>query len=141
MQAPGVSVAADPDSRLPYRKPVLHVYGAVKNMTAGLAGSGTDAQGMFMAMTMSDLNTKQNIVRIGTHPLGFGLYLFDYKPEHRKHQHRGQGRRGSRFRHFGVMAQEVLRSTPEAVTMSSAGYLQVAYSRLGITTCSASAHQ
>ena len=45
------------------------------------------------------LLSKNNVVRIGTHPLGLGLYLFDYKPEYQDRC--GQGRQ------FGVMADEV----------------------------------
>ena len=45
----------------------------------------------------SERRVKENIVRIGDHPLGFGLYLFDYRPEFR--QHWGQGRQ------FGLMIE------------------------------------
>jgi hypothetical protein len=30
---------------------------------------------------MADRAVKQNVVRVGTHPLGIGLYLFDYRAE------------------------------------------------------------
>lgn len=119
-------------AKLVYQKPLLHVYGAVHTITAGLAGSGTDAQGMFMDRTMSDCTAKQDIVRIGTHPSGFGLYLFNYKPEFRHTWLAGQGPDANGFRYFGVMAQEVREFAPAAVTESAAGYLQVDYTRLGI---------
>lgn len=50
----------------------------------------------------SDQRAKENVIRIGTHSLGIGPYLFDYKPEYREQW--GLGRQ------FGVMADEVERS-------------------------------
>jgi len=77
-----------------------------------------------MMLTMSDRSLKQNIVQVGEHPIGFGLYLFDYKPEFVGF---GVGRQ------FGVMADEVERFVPEAVTVGAHGYRSVNYARLGIT--------
>lgn len=77
-------------------------------------------------MTMvSDPMTKINIVRIGKHPLGIGLYLFDYKPEYRDLY--GHGRQ------FGVMADEVETVMPEAVSIHPNGYKMVNYALLGIS--------
>ena len=73
----------------------------------------------------SDSSIKENIVRIGDHPRGIGLYLFDYKPEYRDVW--GHGRQ------FGVMAQEVETVLPEAVIMHPDGYKMVNYTMLGIT--------
>ena len=73
---------------------------------------------------VSDRNAKQNIVRIGTHPLGIGLYLFDYKPEFEPVA--GYGRQ------FGVMADEVEAVLPQAVVMHPDGYKRVDYALLGI---------
>jgi hypothetical protein len=134
-----LSAVAGATAKLPYQKPQLHVYGAVHKITGGLAGSGTDAQGMYMDMTMSDCNAKQDVVRIGTHPDGFGLYLFNYKPGYRQHvdsitvcnSARTQ-QPGTGFRHFGVMAQEIQQLVPMAVTSDAGGLLQVDYHRLGI---------
>jgi len=50
--------------------------------------------------------------------------LFDYKPEFADF---GVGRQ------FGVMADEVERFVPEAVTIGAHGYRSVNYARLGIT--------
>lgn len=72
----------------------------------------------------SERRVKENIVRIDDHPLGFGLYLFDYRPEYRAQW--GQGRQ------FGVMIDEVERVMPEAVSMHSDGYKRVDHSLLGI---------
>ncbi len=67
---------------------------------------------------------KENIVRIGDHPFGFGLYLFDYRSQHSAQW--GQGRQ------FGVMIDEVEIAMPEAVSMHLDGYKRVDYAMLGI---------
>ena len=68
---------------------------------------------------------KENIVRVGEHPAGIGLYLFDYTAEVRDIA--GHGRK------FGVMADEVAQVMPEAVSIAADGYRQVDYAMLGIT--------
>ena len=73
----------------------------------------------------SERRVKENIVRIGDHPFGFGLYLFDYRPEHRAQW--GHGRQ------FGVMIDEVEIVMPEAVCMHRDGYKRVDYGMLGIS--------
>ena len=73
---------------------------------------------------MSDRRTKENIARIGSHPLGMGLYLFDYKPQYREQC--GSGRQ------FGVMADEVEAIVPEAVSMGEDGFKRVDYGMLGV---------
>lgn len=105
-----------------YTKPTLTVFGSVRNLTGGSVATDTDDAAVMM--TMSDRSTKQNIVEVGTHPAGFGLYLFDYKPEF---AFAGTGRQ------FGVMADEVARIAPEAVAEGEDGILRVDYGKLGIT--------
>jgi hypothetical protein len=78
-----------------------------------------------MGMAASEPALKTNAVKVGTHPLGIGLYLFDYKPEYQATW--GTGRQ------FGVMADEVERVRPEAVLIHPQGYRVVNYSMLGIT--------
>jgi hypothetical protein len=73
---------------------------------------------------LSERQTKSNIIRVGSHPLGFGLYLFDYKPAFRDEW--GHGRQ------FGVMADEVEKVMPEAVVIHPDGYKMVNYAMLGI---------
>jgi hypothetical protein len=63
------------------------------------------------AIKKSDRRLKSNIVRIGTHPLGIGIYEYDID--------------GSRQR--GVMADEVLTVLPEAVLTGDDGYMMVNY--------------
>ena len=111
-----------------YSSPKLIKYGEVRTLVqAGSLGSNENSSSNPANpnfMTSSDRATKENIVRIGTHPLDIGLYLFDYRPEFRD-QH-GHGRQ------FGVMADEVEKVMPEAVSLSSIGYKQVNYTMLGI---------
>ncbi len=61
----------------------------------------------------SDRRLKRNIVRVGTHALGVGLYEFSYI--------------GSTARHSGVMAQDVLTVRPEAVITGADGFYRVDY--------------
>jgi len=63
----------------------------------------------------SDRRLKSNIVQIGTHKLGIGLYEYDI---------------GGR-RERGVMADEVLAVMPEAVSMRHDGYFCVNYHMIG----------
>jgi endosialidase-like protein len=66
----------------------------------------------------SDRRLKTDIVRVGTHPDGFGLYRFRYiwggEPK------------------VGVMAQEVQSVRPAAVVRGEDGFLRVDYQALGI---------
>jgi hypothetical protein len=117
----GASLAAG-GVKLAYQRPSLSVYGSVRELT-GASSIGKKSDGN-KAMS-SDPALKENAVRIGTHPAGFGIYLFDYKAEHRAAH--GHGRQ------FGVMANEVEMVLPEAVMVRADGYRAVNYSMLGIT--------
>ena len=107
-----------------YATPTLRVYGTVSTLTAGSNGSLPDTNTGAM-MGLSDPRAKEAIVRVGTHPLGFGLYLFDYKPEYRDAW--GHGRQ------FGPMADEVGTIIPEAVSVHPDGYKMVNYAKLRIS--------
>lgn len=72
----------------------------------------------------SERSVKEHIVRVGDHPLGFGLYLFEYRPEF-------QARWGN-GRQFGVMIDEVETVVPDAVFVHPDGYKRVDYGILGI---------
>jgi len=110
----------------PYSRPVFRVYGRLHRVTHGGGSVFTDAGStMGPPLPPSDRRLKQNIVKIGNHPLGFGLYLFDYKPEYRKRC--GDGR------HFGVMADEVEKVMPSAVVPGFDGFKAVNYGRIGIS--------
>jgi hypothetical protein len=106
-----------------YNSPVLRVYGAVRQLTQG-GGSAATFDGMSTMIKASDRALKTNLVRIGTHPLGIGLYLFDYKAEFQALAGRG--------RQFGVMADEVETVMPEAVIVHPDGYKRVNYAMLEI---------
>jgi hypothetical protein len=107
-----------------YQKPALKTYGLVKNLTQG-TGATANGDGGQQMMVVSDRRAKENIIQIGDHPLGIGLYLFDYKPEYRELS--GHGRQ------FGVMADEVETVMPEAVCVHPDGYKMVNYAMLGIS--------
>lgn len=108
-----------------YSMPILTRYGAVSQMTMSNNGSNTDGNNSNPGnMGASDRVLKQNIVPVGIHPCGIGLYLFDYKPEYRDAW--GYGRQ------FGVIADEVEKVMPEAVSVHPDGYKMVDYAMLGI---------
>jgi hypothetical protein len=77
-----------------------------------------------MDCMVSERTIKTDIVRIGAHPAGFGLYLFHYKPAYQE-----------RFGHglqFGVMVEEVVEILPAAVSLGEDGLRRVDYALLGI---------
>jgi hypothetical protein len=78
-------------------------------MTSGLVNIA--AMG---AYAMSDQRLKSHIERVGTHPLGIGIYEYDIFDR----------------RERGVMAQEVLTVKPDAVAMHPSGYLMVDYAAI-----------
>ncbi len=131
--------------RFSYSTPTLTRYGTVSKLTMSNGGSHTDGNDMNPGnMGASDRLLKHNIVPIGTHPIGIGLYLFDYKPEFRdvwvSVQTPPPAGRGSERLHvwghgrqFGVMADEVEQVMPEAVSLHPDGYKMVNYAMLGIS--------
>jgi hypothetical protein len=111
--------------KLPYTRPELKVFGSVSRWTMGTRTQFTDGGNTRLFRMFSDRNAKENIIQVGWHPLGIGLYLFDYKPQFREQW--GSGRQ------FGVMADEVEAVTPEAVSVHADGYKMVNYTMLGIS--------
>ena len=89
---------------------------------AGMAGTalggplgGAIGKGLFGGATPSDRRLKSNVVRVGTHPLGIGIYEYDIFGERQR----------------GVMADEVEAVKPEAVTTHpTEGYKMVYYGML-----------
>ena len=118
--------------KLEYQTPLLTRYGSLRDLTQSGTGKKQEKThadsscggSLIRFPCASDRNVKENLVRIGDHPLGIGLYLFDYKPEFRDEW--GHGRQ------FGVMAQEVETVLPEAVCTHPDGYRMVDYAMLGI---------
>lgn len=113
------SPEADKPGKQAYVRPELTRFGDLKGMTQGAGSANGD--GLTMTMT-SDRTVKENVVQVGRHSSGIGLYLFDYKPEFRERC--GQGRK------LGVMADEVATIMPEAVKRHPDGYLMVDYALL-----------
>ena len=119
-----------------YQVPVLLVYGSVAMLTQGGASGSNEASSTTPATpgcgsgtstgkkTCSARHMKENISRVGAHPLGFGLYLFDYRPEFKDYA--GHGRQ------FGVMIDEVVSIVPAAVGTDGNGYPVVDYAMLGV---------
>ena len=112
--------------KMAYQKPKLVTFGSVASLTRSAAsGSSEGSQGTgVMKPSGSDRRIKEHVERIGTHCLGIGLYLFDYKPKHRD--------TWGHDRQFGVIADEVEAVMPEAVSLHPDGYKMVDYALLGI---------
>lgn len=108
-----------------YQVPVLSTYGRVAELTQSGTAPASENPGANAFRKPSSREMKENISRVGTHPLGFGLYLFDYRPEFQSHA--GYGRQ------FGVMIDEVVGVVPEAVCTNENGYSVVDYAMLGIS--------
>ena len=108
----------------PYHRPELRNLGKLHLLTQGTGGMRADAGGVMDRAMVSDRRCKHRVVRAGTHPLGIGLYLFDYKPQF--HAAWGSGRR------FGLMADEVEAVLPQAVSVHPDGYKRVNYAMLGL---------
>jgi hypothetical protein len=116
MKRPGQARPA----RQPYASPRLEVLGSLRHATRGSGGMGADGA---LGMTrMSDRRVKEDIVEIGRHPLGIGIYRFRYRPPYSV----TYGRR----RQIGVMADEVAVKYPYAVSRDAGGHLLVDYSLL-----------
>jgi hypothetical protein len=72
----------------------------------------------------SDIRMKENISKVGVLPSGLNVYKFEYKPEFKDLAGHGE--------FVGVMAQDVEKTYPEAVSISPEGYKMVDYSKIGI---------
>jgi len=110
-------------TKLLYRQPKVTVFGKLHRLALGSHVGNNDASG-FPKNTGSDRRIKENIVRLDSYVPGVDLYLFGYKKDYRDAW--GHGRQ------FGVMADEVERVLPQAVSMHAAGYKLVDYTMLGI---------
>ena len=81
----------------------------------GGVGSAAGAAALLYGMgAFSDIRLKSNIIKVGDHPIGVGIYEYDIF--------------GRRER--GVMAQELMRIAPDLVMMHRSGYLMVNYGGL-----------
>ena len=93
------------------------------NFWGGLMGLGGAALGNPNIFTGSDQSIKENIKKIGSLDNGIGIYKFEYRPEYKDTWGHGE--------HIGVMAQEVEKVIPEAVSTHKDGYKLVNYAMLG----------
>lgn len=93
----------------------VNQYNAMMGGLFGLGSAGVGAYGLMNAapLALSDRRLKENIVRVGTHPLGIGIYEYDLLGK----------------RQVGVMADEVEEVRPEAV-VEIGGYKHVDYGML-----------
>lgn len=85
------------------------------NTQVGSYNSGLSSAAALAALYFSDRRLKSNITRVGTHPLGIGVYEYDIF--------------GKRER--GVMADEVQKVAPQAVLTHPTGYQMVDYAMIG----------
>jgi hypothetical protein len=88
-------------------------YNAKQAQSQGMMSGLGSLAGMGM-MAFSDIRLKDNIERVGTHPVGVGIYDYDIF--------------GRRER--GVMAQELMQVRPDLVAVHDSGYLMVNYGGL-----------
>jgi len=104
----------------------LNQYNANQAANSGFMGGlmGLGSLGMNAYTTFSDVNMKENIEEIGKLNNGLKVYSYEYKPEFKDIAGHGA--------HIGVMAQEVEKIIPEAVTTMSNGYKAVNYAMLGV---------
>lgn len=88
---------------------------------AGTQGSTSSGSGFNLGFGQgSDISIKENIHKIGTLGNGINLYKFEYKDQYKDTWGHGQ--------QIGVMAQEVEKVIPEAVSTHKDGYKLVNYS-------------
>jgi len=80
----------------------------------GTMGSTSAGQAALASIFSSDRRLKSNIVRVGDHPLGIGIYEYDIFGERQR----------------GVMADEVEKVMPDAVLEHPSGYKMVNYGKL-----------
>jgi hypothetical protein len=90
--------------------------GSSNSKTATSDPMATIGQVAQIAALFSDERLKCDIERVGERPDGIGIYLYRYV--------------WSLARCFGVLAQDVLKIKPEAVSRHATGYLMVDYGRI-----------
>jgi hypothetical protein len=80
----------------------------------GAAGS----MGAALIPLLSDRRMKEDIKKVGESPTGLNIYRFEYKGEEKEYE--------------GVMAQELLKTNPEAVGIRPDGYYGVRYDLIDV---------
>lgn len=110
----GIPVMTDPECEIshgpgPHDNPACEV---------GMVLAPSEVCGAFTGFNASDIRLKADVVPAGVHHNGLALYEFRYLD--------------GTTRYRGVMAQDVLSHTPEAVVVMANGYLAVDYGLLGM---------
>ena len=106
------------------------LYGSMFSGAGGLIGSLSQSGGEFLGSVLggskpwwlSDVSLKTNITKVGSLDNGINLYTWDWTEEGK--------RLAGDAPAYGVLAQEVQQTMPEAVTRGDHGYLMVNYSKL-----------
>jgi hypothetical protein len=101
---------------------LLLKYSFVTPIVASFGMSALNINDVAMAANstgyISDSRIKADMLKLGTHPAGFGLYRFRYL--------------WSETEYIGVIAQEVREVRPEAVICGEDGILRVDYGAIGV---------
>jgi hypothetical protein len=124
-----LEVTVSADKRLTYANPKLKSFGSVAVLTKAGSNNTMDEVNATVCPNVnrnrpcpSDIRLKRDIVRLGVHACGVGLYVYRYVQDLVPGLPRGW--------HFGVMAGELASIMPEAVVRSEGGYLAVNYEAL-----------
>jgi hypothetical protein len=125
LTAAGQQVTAAQSPMDLYNKYAGVVFGTPQASTtpnfAGTQGSTSSGMGFNFGMGQgSDISIKENIQKIGSLSNGINLYKFEYKDQYKDTWGHGQ--------QVGVMAQEVEKVIPKAVSTHKDGYKLVNYS-------------
>ncbi len=119
----GAEAVSGPPTRSSLSGPALGPSGRLPNFgpagsIATLMGPPTFISSYGPPVQESDIRLKEDIAPAGTSAKGFPLYTFRYR-----------GREGV---YQGVMAQDILKTRPDAVVVNDDGFYMVDYAKLGI---------
>ena len=107
------ALGGDPQFGMPTMDPGRHSWSDNEYISFGLnVATGIAA--------ISDKRVKDNIDRVGTSPQGYGIYEWNYRGESPDERYRG------------VIAQDVVKQNPMAVTILENGLLGVYYDKLDV---------
>ena len=84
----------------------------------GMFGGVGGALGAGGWLGVSDIRLKENIHNTGVSPSGIPIYEFNYI--------------GDTNRYSGAMAQDLLKTNPDAVSMDTSGYYMVNYNNIDV---------
>ena len=99
--------------------------GGANSLFTGVVGQGLGLLGNALSKLPSDMRLKENIRKVGQVNKDIGLYTW-------KWNEKGKEIAGNNPE-FGVLAQEVMKTMPEAVLLSDNGYYKVDYSQIDLS--------